>query len=94
MESSAWINNLIEHPGGSTSAGYQFDVASVGCPVVPEMLQGTDEVGGIRVEPGKLIEEDDFVSFLKAVVRDHLALDDIAADPNTEIVEKVESDAA
>ena len=38
--------------------------------------------------------EDDFVSFLKAVVRDHLALDDIAADPNTEIVEKVESDAA
>jgi len=38
--------------------------------------------------------EEDFVSFLKAVVRDHLALDDIAADPNAEIVEKVESDAA
>ena len=38
--------------------------------------------------------EDDFVSFLKAVVRDYLALDDITADPNTEIVEKVESDAA
>ena len=38
--------------------------------------------------------EDDFVSFLKAVVRDYLALDDITANPNTEIVEKVESDAA
>ena len=38
--------------------------------------------------------EDDFISFLKAVVRDYLALDDITADPNTEIVEKVESDAA
>lgn len=38
--------------------------------------------------------EDDFVSFLNAVVRDHLALDDIAANPNAEIVKKVESDAA
>ena len=39
-------------------------------------------------------KDSDFETFLKTIVRDHLALDDIAADPNPEIVEKVESDAA
>jgi len=48
----------------------------------------------VKVKFSYVGTEDDFVSFLKAVVRDHLALDDIAADPNAEIVEKVESDAA
>ena len=48
----------------------------------------------VKVKFSYVGTEDDFVSFLKAVVRDHLALDDIAADPKAEIVEKVESDAA
>ena len=48
----------------------------------------------IQVKFSYVGTEDDFVSFLKAVVRDYLALDDITANPNAEIVENVESDAA
>ena len=39
-------------------------------------------------------KDSDFETFLKTIVRDYLALDDITANPNTELVEKVESDAA
>lgn len=39
-------------------------------------------------------KESDFETFLKTIVRDYLALDDPAANPETDFVQKVESGAA
>ena len=36
----------------------------------------------------------DFETFLKTIVRDYLAVDDPAATPETDFVQKVESDVA
>ena len=39
-------------------------------------------------------KDSDFETFLKTIVRDYLAVDDPAAAPETDFVQKVESDAA
>ena len=39
-------------------------------------------------------KDSDFETFLKTIVRDYLAADDPAAVPETDFVQKVESDAA
>ena len=48
----------------------------------------------VKVKFSYVGTEDDFVSFLKAIVRDYLAVDDPAATPETDFVQKVESDVA
>lgn len=39
-------------------------------------------------------KDSDFETFLRTIVRDYLAVDDPAAIPKTDFVQKVESDAA
>ena len=39
-------------------------------------------------------KDSDFETFLKTIVRDYLAVDDPAAAPETDFVQKVESDVA
>lgn len=39
-------------------------------------------------------KDSDFETFLRTIVRDYLAVDDPAAIPETDFVQKVESDAA
>ena len=39
-------------------------------------------------------KDSDFETFLKTIVRDYLAVDDPAATPETDFVQKVESDVA
>lgn len=39
-------------------------------------------------------KDSDFETFLKAIVRDYLAVDDPAKNPKTDFVQKVESDVS
>ncbi len=48
----------------------------------------------ISVKFSYIGKDSDFETFLKTIVRDYLAADDPAANPEADFVEKVESDAA
>ncbi len=63
VETAMRVDDIVYHPGSGTSAGYQLDVVAIESPVVPEVLQDTDEVRGTSVKPWKFIEEDDLRAF-------------------------------
>ena len=48
----------------------------------------------VKVKFSYVGKTSDFEAFLKTIVRDYLAVDDPAAAPETDFVQKVESDVA
>ena len=68
VKSALRIDDLVQHPCCSTAAGYEFDVVAVGCPVVPEVFEGTDKVTSFCVKPWEFVEKQYFSLIVRGFI--------------------------
>ena len=57
VKSSVVVDEVVEHPRCRTATRDELDVASRRCPMVPEMLEGTQEIRLCRSQPWQLVEK-------------------------------------
>ena len=51
VQTATGIHHIVQHPCRCTAADNQFDVSAISSPVIPEVLQCTDEFGSVCVKP-------------------------------------------
>ena len=59
-------HDIVDDPGRGTATHDKDDVLAGGSPSIPEMIQGTDEVGFGRIHPRQFIDEYYFLPFREA----------------------------
>ena len=66
VKSALVANDLVHHPRGGTAADKEFQPVAGGCPSVPEIAEGRQELGFGRVHPRQLVEKHDDALFSEA----------------------------